>query len=587
MSLQIWLPFDGRLDNFGLADIVVTNNGATVDNNGKIGKCYSFDGTDDKIYANNISIPVNSWSLVSWVYPIANSNSSHQYLVGLNTSTSGDFTGVLCWYNNNFGVRTGGVTYEPSGTLSLNNWYHVVATYGNNILKLYVNGQLVKTQESPATPVSASNLYLGVRGGNAGYFRGKLNDVRVYDHCLSTKQVKQISKGLVLHYKLNGLKLPSLETYKNIIPSGNLYNYPTFDTPSANGGWNHWAPSGSSGTLAQNTDKKYIYNKNKTYSHAVSASGSYYLLYQNITHSEEGYRSWHCIVKEENGLPINEDIVRPSLNSRTGGAASGFWTSIVPLGDDFYYCKYEGVIQDVGQGNNALTGLNIRAPYKVYISQIYLHNAETVTPIFDINTRIVDSSGYKHHGVVNGTLDQSYDSPRNNLSIIFSSESHINVTLDINNFASIYTFSWWGKYSNCNSHMMWGFSNGNRLNLYMVNNYFCWNTGDGSNNKFGTINPNDYKDNWHHFVVTGDGTTNKLYIDGQFKANSNTYKAITGTIIYLNGWDSGTGYNFNGQLSDFRIYATALSAEDVLNLYNTPVSISNNNKIMTQGQFKE
>jgi hypothetical protein len=33
--------------------------------------------------------------------------------------------------------------------------------------------------------------------------KGYLNDVRIYDHCLSPKEVKEISKGLVLHYKMD------------------------------------------------------------------------------------------------------------------------------------------------------------------------------------------------------------------------------------------------------------------------------------------------------------------------------------------------------------------------------------------------
>jgi hypothetical protein len=46
MALRVWLPLNGTLENKGISDVTVTNNGATVDNNGKIGKCYSFNGTN-------------------------------------------------------------------------------------------------------------------------------------------------------------------------------------------------------------------------------------------------------------------------------------------------------------------------------------------------------------------------------------------------------------------------------------------------------------------------------------------------------------------------------------------------------------
>ena len=42
MALRVWLPLNGNINNYGISDIVATNNGATVDNNGKIGLCYRF-----------------------------------------------------------------------------------------------------------------------------------------------------------------------------------------------------------------------------------------------------------------------------------------------------------------------------------------------------------------------------------------------------------------------------------------------------------------------------------------------------------------------------------------------------------------
>ena len=54
MALRVWLPLNGSLENIGVSDIAFTNSNTsfiTVDNNGKIGKCYTFNST-----ANNNGI---------------------------------------------------------------------------------------------------------------------------------------------------------------------------------------------------------------------------------------------------------------------------------------------------------------------------------------------------------------------------------------------------------------------------------------------------------------------------------------------------------------------------------------------------
>jgi len=42
MALQVWLPLKGDLNNQGLSNIIFTNTGVSIDDNGKIGKCYHF-----------------------------------------------------------------------------------------------------------------------------------------------------------------------------------------------------------------------------------------------------------------------------------------------------------------------------------------------------------------------------------------------------------------------------------------------------------------------------------------------------------------------------------------------------------------
>jgi len=55
-------------------------------------------------------------------------------------------------------------------------------------------------------------------GTTTTYTGGLINDVRAYDHALSPKEVEEISKGLVLHYKLDDGYIES---------TTNLLSYPT------------------------------------------------------------------------------------------------------------------------------------------------------------------------------------------------------------------------------------------------------------------------------------------------------------------------------------------------------------------------
>ena len=95
MSLIVWLPLNGDLENQGLSNITITNNGATVDNNGKIGKCYRFgngSASNNGINLNDNFVSIGSECSISvWVNPSGN----HYHYNGTIIS-SGDWNHI-CW----------------------------------------------------------------------------------------------------------------------------------------------------------------------------------------------------------------------------------------------------------------------------------------------------------------------------------------------------------------------------------------------------------------------------------------------------------------------------------------------------------
>ena len=66
---------------------------------------------------------------------------------------------------------------------------------------------------------------------------GGMNDLRIYDECLSLKQIKEISKGLVAHYKLEGIGANIKKGEHSIklmcSVTGGALNIPYYDINSA------------------------------------------------------------------------------------------------------------------------------------------------------------------------------------------------------------------------------------------------------------------------------------------------------------------------------------------------------------------
>lgn len=565
MALQIWLPLNGNLNNQGLNTYTISNTGV-IDSLGKIGSCYSYSKQYTLISGDIIS-NLSKFSISCWVYltnastynifTSENSSGYWQFLLGNNSIKVRDSVSGLS------GSRIDKtITAIPSSV-----WVHVTVVYDEGVVKVYQNGVLKDTLtfHSGATMNTHDKMYIGADGlNNTSTYPGncKINDFRVYNHCLSDKEVSEISKGLILHYKLS-------ENYQTL---NNSFNYPTFNISSSNGGWSHWAPSNNTGTYSQNKNREYIYRDTQTYSHYFehTSGANYYICYQSPAF-EGGYRSAQAIIKMPNG----EDPRGHVLFSHNANVGTNPPTTFTQLGDGFWLMKHEGFQQD---GSNDLVSIYITHNKGVYVSEAYLENDKKVcSDIFSTNNNVIDCSGYTREGEIIGNLTTNSDTPRYDYVTSFDGKSYIQITSPSVEVRSV---SFWAKWDSIPSRQSVVFVDQKSKMGFglMSTGILCSSNGISTN----TFNKTSIVANkWYHFVIVNTGTaptstSRDLFINGVKQIPTSNASNWTFDIDYLQvGKRSTTSDGFVGSISDFRMYVTPLTDNDVMDLYSTSTSVDN------------
>lgn len=566
MALQIWLPLNGNLNNQGLNTYTISNTGV-IDSLGKIGSCYSYSKQYTLISGDIIS-NLSKFSISCWVYltnastynifTSENSSGYWQFLLGNNSIKVRDSVSGLS------GSRIDKtITAIPSSV-----WVHVTVVYDEGVVKVYQNGVLKDTLtfHSGATMNTHDKMYIGADGLNdTSSYPGncKINDFRVYNHCLSDKEVSEISKGLILHYKLS-------ENYQTL---NNSFKYPTFNTSSGHGGWSHWAPSNNTGTYSQNKNREYIYRDTQTYSHYFEhkSGANYYICYQSPAF-EGGYRSAQAIIKMPNG----EDPRGHVWFGHNANVGTNPPTTFTQLGDGFWLMKHEGFQQD---GSNDLVSIGISHNKGVYISEAYLENNKKVcSDIFSTkNNNVIDCSGYTRKGEIIGNLTTNSDAPRYDYVTSFDGKSYIQITSPSVEVRSV---SFWAKWNSIPSGQSVVFvDQKSKMGFGLMSTGILCSCNGISTNTFNKTSIVANK--WYHFVIVNTGTapTSKnrdLFINGVKQIPISNTSDWTFDIDYLQvGKRSTTSDGFVGSISDFRMYVTPLTDNDVMDLYSTSTSVDN------------
>ena len=592
MSLQVWLPLLGNLNNNGLSDVTVTNNGATVASDGKIGSCYSFDGDISYLLGthNFINNNTDDWSFCCWMKV----NNVHTGCL-FSCRNNVNYSGITIFYYGSQWIIDDGNRWQftPTITIAANTWYHVCVVRKKGVGKfLYINGVLDGSTESVGTQTNVCPTHFSIGACQQGsptsisynWYNGYLNDVRFYDNALSIKEIKEVSKGLIVHYPLNG-----------ILPLDNIVRndqYMAYNNYSRDG---HTATLSSGAGLSFNGCKvwRLTYTPTSTNLEHVQTTlhGHGVYIAQKTFKANTKYCFWI----------LWRAVSHP--DTVCGGTASNIkkWTEIptTKFNDEWNIVgQYRDGTVTEDKTDGVFTSFkcpSATAGTPIIIDFCCPHLVEGYDYILDEddyqdNFDIYDISGYKnnvllYNNITNGNpikYNKSTYFNGTNAFIACGRGSMVRDAITVNFWAYMDNWTALDVIASCTESGGYGFSqSSSKLVLWM-------GTGQSSNtykNASSTRTLSELSSGWHMITGTYDGFSTKLYIDGVLEGNNTAYTTKT-PIFYnanngliLGGESTGSqtvpesGRYTECNLSDFRVYATALPIDDIKELYEVSALI--------------
>ncbi len=619
MSLMVWLPLNGNLENQGLSGVKPTIS-SPVYSSGKIGQCLLLDREfDTTLPSTDWDYITNSCSFGCWVkvsladlQTIADWKTFDSVYKTMGGTLLGQdsYGGVaLRWQTNDLSssktitkvelyghIRNTDSTAQYTNTyiLPFDTWTHVVLVINRTTqtMGMYINGKLFS--EKSIGWITGS-FYTGNflicqsswDGGNGISSPGKfsLNDVRVYDHALSAKEVGELAKGLVLHYPLR-------DQY--------IENTTNISSQTTKGGWNN---SGSSIRETNNVDliKNAPYPAN-VYSIKVTTAGNCALTF-GYTTSNVPSKTLTCSVycylsgtQDGEGIYIRSSKTDGSLGyfSYNGTTDPRSWPlnkwirlerTITTNSEatTIYFCTYADVLNNI----RAFCGWQIEEK----------DHATPFTPSSRSETIAYDCSGYRRNGTKSGIITCDFDSPRYAKSYKFGSNSYIsllnpNLSNNINGNSANITIAVWAKNSSSSPNaLLVGYGSSAAQNKFLL--CHLYNNGQVglcyySNDLWGSI-PNFDINKWYHIVYVISGMNRKIYVNGVLNSQqtvSSTLSIDEANAKLMIGRDIIRNNYGASNISDVRIYATALSAEDIAELYHSAVIVDNTGKTYAYEYFE-
>ena len=585
---------------------------------------YAFNGASSEVEASNSGQLNSPYTTVSfWVKPNSLPATGEVFLLSFGGwqerfKISVPPHGKPVWTTNN----SSGISDMDSGdgnVLEAGVWKHVVFIHDGTNDKIFMDGALVATKAVSGTMNSTSNPlgigYNPIDGGN--WFDGILDDVQIYNYALSDVAVGDLytaqstfpgtATDLVADYKFAGdandaTQFGNHAAVNGASPAKDRFGYAA----------NAYSFAGAESITADNSVQ--LNSDNTTISFWVNvnelpAQGEAYLL------SNGGWQERWKISVPPHGKPVfttNYEGGISDMDSGDGNALPvGEWRHVAMVHDGLKdkifingaLANEKDVVgalhatkHPLGIGYNPIDGDNYfngsidevqiynRALSNTEIADLYA--AQAATPVFNADPvanytftgNANDETVFHNNAQVRGAQLGDDRFGKANKAYAFNGLSDEVTAANSPQLNSDYTsVSFWANVAELPATgeafvmSFGGWQERWKISLpphgkpvWTTNNssgISDMDSGDGN-----TLAPGV----WKHLVFVHDGTKDLIYMDGAQVAEKNVSGTMNSTTYPL-----GIGYNpidnanyFNGSLDEVQIYNRALSAAEILALYN-------------------
>lgn len=646
MGLQVWMPMIGNINNQGLSNLSYFSGNYVQGTCSTFGKCLNVPNSSPISFTADGLVNTKKFSVCFWTLADNSTKADwNQMLMLGDKKTDGSYGSnfrfescttyprACSFHNNDIYAITGGsrILGSSNGT-----WYHVCVTYDGTELKSYTNGNLI------GTDVGNGGYLTGyVQIGSANYF-GLMNDLRIYDEVISQKQIRSIYNLQIIHYPLNNIyEVGITNKYSGDAAEGALNyngNYITRTKLTNERGYNYkLSYKGTGGNIWMNLEigshfpfiaGRIYYYSCKVRCHSKSNTKLFFRAARcnndwgtTIIDTLNADGKWHEYTvfqtvnanfdRDGTTVTCNPWVEFYTDNMSTSGMSYTFDVDIkdiqVTEGQKYSFIANEMVTSSVsdisGYSNNASVGIGVQ--YSV---------SNTSLNILDDSVSVDDTTlSVQNASVADTTLSLASNnasvgigvqSPRYDACYYFSAKSYLKFPNPIYAKKTIWglTINMWVRLdSGCGGYATILSGLNNPLSNFP---WICVNTeGSGlwsyiwSNTpQYGECMPNQSLslNTWYMITYVFNSGSVYWYLNGTRKGDITKYTTlnyINADMEYLALGNSylGTQWNTNfcGWISDFRMFTTVLSADDVKALYQNSASITSTGQVMLAGEVVE